>query len=151
MYLTTLTHVKSSTVACVRSSSDGVHGNTSELMSNVRRNFRRYVWSTNLEYTVLVSMGSNASNWSTAIMFSTGKLLHRKFQHRVSVLAVWLLLSRLLHAGGGLVLLGTQQTLIFTTFTLSVSKKCATDAGKNACLIWYRLSVSLVMMLSSFL
>ena len=54
-----------------------------------------------------------------AIMFSTGKLLQRKLQHRVSVLAVWLLLSRLLHAGGGLVSLGTQQTPI-----LSFQKLC---------------------------
>ena len=80
-------------------------------------------------------MGAHASNWSIAIMFSAGKLLHRKYNYRVSVLAVWLLLSRLLHASGGLVLLGTQQTLILTTFTLSVSKKCVTIAGKNARLI----------------
>ena len=52
-------------------------------------------------------------------MFSTGDLLQRKFQPRVSVLAVWLLLSRLLHVGGGLVSLGTQQTLI-----LSFQKLC---------------------------
>ena len=37
-------------------------------------------------------------------------------------MTVWLLLSRLLHASRGLVFLGIQQTLISTTFTLSVSK-----------------------------
>ena len=37
-YAVLLTHVKSSTVAWVRSLSDGVHGNMSGLMSNTREN-----------------------------------------------------------------------------------------------------------------
>ena len=49
MYVTTLTHVKSSTVARVRSFSDGVHGNKSGLMSNTSRKLRGYVCSTYLE------------------------------------------------------------------------------------------------------
>ena len=151
LYLTTLTHVKSNTVACVRSSSDGMHGNKSGLMSNTKTKYRLSVCSTYLEQTRPVSMGANASNCSTEIMFSTGDLLQRKYEHRVSVEVLWLLLSRLLHAGGGFVLLGTQQTLIFTAFTISVSKNCEMIAGKNACLIRKRVSVSLVMMLSSFL
>ena len=37
MYVAALTHVKSSNVACVRLSFDGVHGNISEVMSNMKR------------------------------------------------------------------------------------------------------------------
>ena len=60
-------------------------------------------------------------------MFSAGDLLH------VSV-TVWLLLSRLLHASGGLVSLGIQQTLISTSSTCSLSQIFGIRGGKNVCL-----------------